>query len=256
MNLLNSIFKAKKKQKPEEQRIEEFFNQTQTHPHINHHEPQPNINKEDINDIFTKDHFQNIENKFHDTQISQTQASLTEFNHPIQSSIKSKEHEVVVVNKDISHLNKREGFYYKKYIQSIEKLKVSNPILVERENLKVNFDAEVLNYLVNDLSEIFKEKQALIDFNQSFIMKEVHDTKELTSILAKMNEDNTFQYDIDFSIKEKRVMNDIDYLDILVNSLNDELDSLIKMTDDIEKKLDIYEPVQENVIDENLKTEN
>ncbi len=71
---------------------------------------------------------------------------------------------IVIVNNNLSD-KKIEGFYYKKYIESIQKFQISNPILVEREKMKVNFDCEVMDYLVNDLTLILKEKQNIVDSN-------------------------------------------------------------------------------------------
>ena len=60
---------------------------------------------------------------------------------------------------------KNEGYYYKKYIGEIQKLQISSPILMEREKMKVNFDCEVMDYLVNDMTLIFREKQQKVDEN-------------------------------------------------------------------------------------------
>lgn len=76
---------------------------------------------------------------------------------------------IVIVNSNDKIVKKTEGFYYSKYIDKIQGLKLSNPILVEREKMKVNFDSEVVDYLVNDLSLIFKVKQEQIDNNQVII---------------------------------------------------------------------------------------
>jgi hypothetical protein len=72
--------------------------------------------------------------------------------------------DIVIVNPTIQE-TKNEGFYYKKYIDRIQKLQISNPILMEREQMKVNFDYEVMDYLVNDMTMIFREKQNLVDEN-------------------------------------------------------------------------------------------
>lgn len=77
-----------------------------------------------------------------------------------------KPNEIVLVNTPENHRSKLEGFYYKKFISQIQNLSISNPILVEREKMKINFDSEVMDYLINDLTMIFREKQKLIDQNQ------------------------------------------------------------------------------------------
>ena len=79
---------------------------------------------------------------------------------------KTKSNNVVVVNSDENIIKKSEGYYYKKYVGQIQKLCLSNPILIEREKMKVNFDTEAIDYLVDDLTFIFREKQKTIDSNQ------------------------------------------------------------------------------------------
>jgi hypothetical protein len=46
---------------------------------------------------------------------------------------------------------------------------------------------------------------------------------------------------MEFYNKQKKFMREIDYLDIIVNSLNSEVDNLILHMDGIEQKLNIYE---------------
>jgi len=42
----------------------------------------------------------------------------------------------------------------------------SNPILVDRDHMKVNFDKEAIDYLVNDMTYVFRERQYSVDANQ------------------------------------------------------------------------------------------
>ena len=100
------------------------------------------------------------------TQILTKSSIPSSFSLTHESNIE-KANDVVLVNapEDLKK-SKLEGFYYRKYINKIQKLSISNPILVEREKMKINFDSEVMDYLMNDLSLIFKEKQNIIDRNQ------------------------------------------------------------------------------------------
>ena len=82
------------------------------------------------------------------------------------TQIKNPNDIVLVNTPDTTQRSKLEGFYYKKYINKIQNLSISNPILVEREKMKISFDSEVMDYLINDLTMIFREKQNLIDQNQ------------------------------------------------------------------------------------------
>jgi hypothetical protein len=83
------------------------------------------------------------------------------------SSSNENTNEIVLVNTpDTIQRSKLEGFYYKKYINKIQNLSISNPILIERERMKISFDSEVMEYLINDMTLIFREKQSVIDTNQ------------------------------------------------------------------------------------------
>lgn len=110
------------------------------------------------------------------TQIH-TQPSQTQAIHSLQSldsnfsflsmTENEKANDVVSVNtQEQIHKSKLEGYYYKKYMHKIHKLTISNPILIEREKMKITFDSEVMDYLINDLTMIFRDKQKIIDENQ------------------------------------------------------------------------------------------
>lgn len=105
----------------------------------------------------------NVENE---TQSQIEKPSIQEEirNENTQISQMESSSDIVIVNNTILE-KKNEGFYYKKYIDDIQKLKISNPILMEREKMKVNFDTEVMDYLVNDMTLIFREKQNKVDEN-------------------------------------------------------------------------------------------
>jgi len=52
-----------------------------------------------------------------------------------------------------------------------------------------------------------------------------------------IHNDATFNYSLDFFNKQQRFMKDVDYLEVIVNTLNTEVDSLIAQMDMIENKL-------------------
>ena len=124
------------------------------------------------------DKVNNIENKlvqdYSNLESVINQENIKENIHQSTSSTKTKEihqsinevSDIVIVNSMDNCGKKIEGFYYKKYIERIGQLKLSNPILIEREKMKVNFDYDVMDYLVNDMTLIFQENQNKIDNNQ------------------------------------------------------------------------------------------
>ena len=52
-----------------------------------------------------------------------------------------------------------------------------------------------------------------------------------------IHNDATFNYSLDFFNKQQRFMKDVDYLEVIVNTLNTEVDGLIAQMDMIENKL-------------------
>jgi hypothetical protein len=54
-----------------------------------------------------------------------------------------------------------------------------------------------------------------------------------------IHNDATFNYSLDFHHKQQRFMKDIDYLEVVVNTLNTEVETLLKQMESIENKLDI-----------------
>jgi hypothetical protein len=111
---------------------------------------------------------ENIMPNINQEQPAQSVEKISENKFQIKDSsdpnLQQPSNDIVIVNPSIQE-TKNEGFYYKKYIDRIQKLQISNPILMEREQMKVNFDCEVMDYLVNDMTLIFREKQNLIDEN-------------------------------------------------------------------------------------------
>lgn len=142
--------------------------------------------------------------------------------------------QIVVVNSAPIN-NKKEGFYYKKYIERILKLKVDQPIMIQREKMKVGFDKEVLDYLFNDMTTIFKEKSSNIDQNQKELIDKIKQTHEYIEVLHELNR----KTDEGFSNyqKQKELMDQIDYLDIYINSLSVQADNLLEEINMMKNKI-------------------
>ncbi len=56
-----------------------------------------------------------------------------------------------------------------------------------------------------------------------------------------INNDATFNYSLDFYHKQQKLIKDVDYLEVIVNTLNMEIDSLIAQMEFIENKLNLNE---------------
>ena len=54
-----------------------------------------------------------------------------------------------------------------------------------------------------------------------------------------MNNEKANNYNTDFSQNKKKLTNEIDYIEILVNALNTEVDEILGQLDNIEKLVDI-----------------
>lgn len=72
-------------------------------------------------------------------------------------------------------------------------------------------------------------------------MKEIIETKDLIGVFSDIHTDNTLHYNLEFTKKQKKLMNEVDYLEVVVNTLNMEADNLIALMDKIEGKLNILE---------------
>jgi hypothetical protein len=148
----SKIFGKSKKDLPKA--IEEIhtasFSITTSNIEIKENEEQPHKQQEVVKAQQIKE-----DNKIGNDNKSQTNSSLNP---------NEKVGDIVVVNAETEP--KIEGFYYNKYISQVQQLSLSNPILVERDKMKVNFDTEIMDYLVNDMTLIFREKQTTVDTNQ------------------------------------------------------------------------------------------
>ena len=67
--------------------------------------------------------------------------------------------------------------------------------------------------------------------------KSINETKELTNILTKMFNEDTLNYNVDHSIKQKKFMTEVDTLEVIINALNMEADNLIEMAEKINNNL-------------------
>jgi len=70
-------------------------------------------------------------------------------------------------------------------------------------------------------------------------MKEIAESSDLIGVMMGMHNDSTFNYSLDFSSKQQRFIKEIDYLEVVVNSLNNEVDGLLSQIELIEKNLQI-----------------
>ncbi len=68
--------------------------------------------------------------------------------------------------------------------------------------------------------------------------KSINETKELVNLLGKMYNEDTVSFNVDHSNKQKKLMNEVDNLEVIINVLNQEVDSLIGMAEKINKKLE------------------
>ena len=153
-----------------------------------------------------------------------------------ESNINKKEEEktgeIVIVN-DNPIINKKEGYYYKKYINDILKLKPSEPIFVQRQKMNVNFDKNLIGNLYNNLNNILEIKSNLIDLNQKELFEKIMKTNELANQLNSLTE---ITDEKEINNKEKKLMEQIDYLESYINSLSLETDKLLIEITQIEEE--------------------
>ncbi len=61
----------------------------------------------------------------------------------------------------------------------------------------------------------------------------------MIGVILGIHNDATFNYSLDFYNKQQRFMKDVDYLEVIVNTLNTEVDGLITQMESIENKLNL-----------------
>ena len=144
-----------------------------------------------------------------------------------------KEEEIVIVNE--SPIYKKEGHYYKKYINNILQLKSSEPIFLQRQKMTINFDKDIIGYFFNDINQLFKNKSSLIKENQKELFEKISKTMELVSQLSTLT-NFTEEKEVGIHNKEKKLMEQIDYLETYINSLSLETDKLLSEVSLIEEE--------------------
>ena len=137
---------------------------------------------------------------------------------------KKADSQIVIVNERQTE-NKLQGYYYKKHIDDIKKLKISEPIIYQRQKMKVNFDIDILDYLFNDMTEIFKMKSNLVEENKNELIKKLNETYDLVNILSDMNKNS--DECLNKYMKEKKIMDNVEFLEIFIKSLSQEVDDLL-----------------------------
>ncbi len=137
---------------------------------------------------------------------------------------KKADSQIVIVNERQTE-NKLQGYYYKKHIDDIKKLKISEPIIFQRQKMKVNFDIDILDYLFNDMTEIFKHKSNVVEENKNELIKKINETYDLVNILSDMNKNS--DECLNKYMKEKKIMDNVEFLEIFIKSLSQEVDDLL-----------------------------
>ena len=137
---------------------------------------------------------------------------------------KKADSQIVIVNERQTE-NKLQGYYYKKHIDDIKKLKISEPIIYQRQKMKVNFDIDILDYLFNDMTEIFKHKSNVVEENKNELIKKINETYDLVNILSDMNKNS--DECLNKYMKEKKIMDNVEFLEIFIKSLSQEVDDLL-----------------------------
>ena len=142
--------------------------------------------------------------------------------------------EIVIVNEN--PIYKKEGHYYKKYINNILQLKTSEPIFLQRQKMTINFDKDVIGYFFNDITQLFQNKSTSIKENQKELFEKISKTMELVSQLSTLT-NFTEEKEVGIHNKEKKLMEQIDYLETYINSLSLETDKLLSEVSLIEEEM-------------------
>ena len=146
---------------------------------------------------------------------------------------KTKTDQIVIVNE--RQVEKTQGYYYKKHIEDIRKLKASEPIIYQRQKMKVNFDLDILDYLFNDMTEIFKQKSNVVEENKNELIKKINETYDLVNVLSELNKNSD---DImNKYMKQKNIMDNVEFLEIFIKSLSQEVDDLLSDIAKFESKM-------------------
>ena len=150
--------------------------------------------------------------------------NLNVINNNMEINKPKLESQIVMVNERQVD-NKLKGYYYKKHIEDIKKLKISEPIIYQRQKMKVNFDIDILDYLFNDMTEIFKMKSNLVEENKNELIKKINETYDLVNILNDFNKNSDEM--LNKYMKQKKIMDNVEMMEIFIKSLSQEVDDLL-----------------------------
>ena len=123
---------------------------------------------------------------------------------------------------------KIQGYYYKKHINGIKKLKISEPIIYQRQ--KMNLD-----YLFNDMTEIFKQKSNVVEENKNELIKKINEIYELVNILTNINKNSDDC--LNKYMKQKKIMGNVEFLAIFIKSLSQEVHDFLNVIAKFEQKI-------------------
>ena len=164
-------------------------------------------------------------NNLQPSNVSPSNASLkTLQNTPNNINNNQKVDQIVIVNERQVE-NKLKGYYYQKHIDDIKKLKISEPIIYQRQKMKVNFDIDILDYLFNDMTQIFKMKSNLVEENKNELIKKINETYDLVNILSDFNKNS--DEILNKYMKQKKIMDNVEMMEIFIKTLSQEVDDLL-----------------------------
>ena len=170
---------------------------------------------------FNQDDSNKNQNSNNNNKNTNPQENIKEKKQEINTNNNKKEEEktgeIVIVNEN--PIFKKEGHYYKKYINNILQLKTSEPIFLQRQKMTINFDKDVIGYFFNDINQLFQNKSTLIKENQKELFEKISKTMELVSQLSALT-NFTEEKEVGIHNKEKKLMEQIDYLESYINSLS------------------------------------
>ena len=182
----------------------------------------------------------------HNTQIKQNispininannilnQVKINDNSNILNENKPKTDNQIVIVNERKE--NKLQGFYYKKHIDGIKKLKISEPIIYQRQKMKVNFDIDILDYLFNDMTEIFKMKSNLVEENKNELIKKINETYDLVNILSDLNKNS--DEILNKYMKQKKIMDNVEMMEIFIRALSKEVDDLLSDITKFEVKM-------------------
>ena len=156
--------------------------------------------------------------------VDTNQKNINNINDNVNATKQKLDNQIVIVNE--RHVeNNLKGFYYKKHIDDIRKLKVSEPIIYQRQKMKVNFDIDILDYLFNDMTEIFKHKSNVVEENKNELIKKINETYDLVNILSDFNKNS--DEILNKYMKQKKIMDNVEMMEIFIKTLSQEVDDLL-----------------------------